>query len=154
MRRRLEADPSNKTLRLELGKSLVSQGDESGLAELEPLGDVPAFADAALQFGKFRKAAAYRTAAESTKNEAQASRWRTQSWTALKWATLESRLPDVITGTLVPDTAASWSDFAHIAQRTRKHVSATKLFASATDVLGVRRSRPWPASAGRPTAAP
>lgn len=142
-RRILANDPGNATVRDILGRLLADDCDTSAIDELKKAVDGNPdsgqirthLADALLQFGQFRAAAGmYREAAErfpeDSPNQVAA---RTAARTALRWAGLETRLVEILSGAVTPTTASAWADFGEVCQRTGRFAAATRFFANAAE---------------------
>jgi cytochrome c-type biogenesis protein CcmH/NrfG len=142
-RRILAKDPGNVAARYNLGRFLAERGDSTAIDELKKAaaadpksGDIRVdLAEAILRTGRFREAATtFREAAdrfpdESTKQIAA----RTAARNATKWAGLEKRLAEILSGAVTPNTPSAWADFGDVCRYTNRFAAAARFFAAAAD---------------------
>jgi tetratricopeptide (TPR) repeat protein len=134
-------EPNNKIARHRLGQLLAEQGDETSIAELTRATEIdPAspdirndLANAHLRFGKFRAAAsAFRAAAERYPEESPKQiATQNAARSAMRWAGLESRLPEILAGSVTALSTTGWVDFGEVCKRTGRFAAAAKFFGQA-----------------------
>lgn len=142
-RRAIELDQTNGVARHRAGWLAVESGDEAGLVDLrlavEKLAssaDVRSdYGEALFRYGKFRESASTLRAAIALMKEDDERRGPLgdRSRRATKLAALESRLPDVLSGAVVPSTPIAWAEIAEVALRTRRYAAAAKFYPKAID---------------------
>ena len=140
-RQLLARRPGNLVVRHQLGRLLAERGDVAAIDELKKAADDKHatnemrldLAEALLRFGRFREAAsAYRDAAARFPEEsAEQLAAQTAARNALRWAGLETRLPEALAGAIVPSTAAAWADFGEVCRHTGRFAGAARFFAAA-----------------------
>ena len=131
-RKVLAADPKNNAARHALGKALADAGDDSAIEELKlaaeaspASGEIRAdLGDALLRFGRFRTAAStLREAADKLPEDnprREVCRDSARNRSGPPWP----RVPEVLAGTVTPQSAAAWADFAEICRRTKRYAAA------------------------------
>lgn len=139
----LAGDPGDISIRHKLGRLLAERGDSSAIDELKKATEDKSassaiwtdLAEAYLQFGRFRDAAhAFRSAAELLPAEsAQQEEARLAARRALRWAGLEVRLPEILSGAVTPMNPSAWADFGEVCRGTNRFAAAARFFASAAE---------------------
>ncbi len=140
-RRLLVWQPANVAVRHQLGRLLADRGDATAIDELKKAVDDRHatdemridLAETLLKYGRFREAAgAFRdAAARFPETSAKQSAALTAARNALRWAGLEARLPEALTGAITPSTPAMWADFGQVCRHTHRFAGAAKFFAAA-----------------------
>jgi len=139
----LKLDPGNVAVRRKLARLLADRGDEAAIdegkkaVESDPIsGESQAdLGETLLQFGKFRAAAtAFREAAERLPVEnVRHESSRVLARNASRWAGLENRLPEILSGAATASAPGAWADFGEVCRRTKRFAAAAKFFKLATD---------------------
>jgi serine/threonine protein kinase/Tfp pilus assembly protein PilF len=137
------AEPKHAATRHALGKLLADAGDELAIVELKLAAELDAasgeiradLGEALMRFGQFRAAASnLREAAEklpADHRRREASRDLARK--ATQWAGLEARLPEVLSGSVTPQSAAAWADLGEMCKRTKRYAAAAQFYKSAAE---------------------
>jgi tetratricopeptide (TPR) repeat protein len=159
-RRMLARDPNDAASRHYLGRLLIDRMDEAAIEEFRlaakadpSSGDIRVeLGEALLRFGKFRDAAsAFREAAERfPENSPKRLSARQNVWTAQRWAGLERRLPEILSGEVGASSPRAWADFGEVCRRTGHYAAAARFFANAAkgDIQFARHAAVCAALAG------
>src|SRR5205814_4613432 len=64
---------------------------------------------------------------------AQQEESRTAARRALRWAGLEVRLPEILSGAVTPASPSAWADFGEVCRGTGRYAAAARFFAAAAE---------------------
>ena len=94
-----------------------------------------ALGNANVHFGQFRPAAAaFREAAERFRaDSAQKKVAETAARDAIRWAGLETRLPEILAGAVTPMSPLLWRDLGQVCRYSGRYAAAARFFAKAAE---------------------
>src|SRR5262249_37736622 len=124
-------------------QTLVERGDQAAADELTKLTQTEAgaadawtaLAQVRLRMGQFRPAAAaFREAASRlSTGDSEQTAADTAARDATRWAGLERRLPEILTGAATPASASAWADWGEVCRYTKRYAAAAQFFGKAAE---------------------